>query len=84
MAYGSFHAINRDSSVPTSARPDLDPASLRALALGKRKLEHSVPHQGPDMLVVHIFVHVKPDCIEAFKAATLANARLVDQLAALR
>ena len=27
------------------------------------------------MLVVHIFVHVKPDCIEAFKAATLANAR---------
>jgi quinol monooxygenase YgiN len=27
------------------------------------------------MLVVHIFVHVKPDCIEAFKAATLVNAR---------
>ena len=26
------------------------------------------------MLVVHIQVHVKPECIEAFKAATLANA----------
>lgn len=27
------------------------------------------------MLVVHVSVHVKPDCVEAFKAATLANAR---------
>ncbi len=27
------------------------------------------------MLVVHVQVHVKPDCIEAFKAATLANAQ---------
>src|SRR5258707_15379248 len=27
------------------------------------------------MLVVHIHVHVKPECIEAFKVATLANAR---------
>ncbi len=27
------------------------------------------------MLVVHIQVHVKPECVEAFKAATLANAR---------
>ncbi len=27
------------------------------------------------MLVVHVHVHVKPDCIEAFKAASLANAR---------
>lgn len=27
------------------------------------------------MLVVHVFVRVKSDCIEAFKAATLANAR---------
>lgn len=27
------------------------------------------------MLVVHVFVHVKPEYIEAFKAATLANAR---------
>lgn len=26
------------------------------------------------MLVVHVHVHVKPECIEAFKAATLANA----------
>jgi autoinducer 2-degrading protein len=26
------------------------------------------------MLVVHVQVHVKPECIEAFKAATLANA----------
>jgi quinol monooxygenase YgiN len=27
------------------------------------------------MLVVHVFIHVKPDQIEAFKAATLDNAR---------
>jgi quinol monooxygenase YgiN len=26
------------------------------------------------MLVVHVHVHVKPECVEAFKAATLANA----------
>jgi quinol monooxygenase YgiN len=26
------------------------------------------------MLVVHVHVHVKPECIEAFKAATVANA----------
>ncbi len=28
------------------------------------------------MLIVHIDVHVKPECVEAFKAATLTNARL--------
>jgi len=27
------------------------------------------------MLVVQVFVHVKPECVEAFKAATLENAR---------
>ena len=27
------------------------------------------------MLVVHVHVHVKPDCIEAFRLATLENAR---------
>lgn len=27
------------------------------------------------MLIVHVHVHVKPECLEAFKAATLANAR---------
>ena len=27
------------------------------------------------MLIVHVHVHVKPDSIEAFKQATLANAR---------
>jgi len=27
------------------------------------------------MLVVHVHVHVKPESIEAFRAATLANAR---------
>lgn len=27
------------------------------------------------MHVVHVFVHVKAECIEAFQAATLANAR---------
>ena len=27
------------------------------------------------MLIVHVFVHVKPDQVEAFQAATLENAR---------
>ena len=27
------------------------------------------------MLVVHVHVHVKPECVEAFRAATLENAR---------
>lgn len=27
------------------------------------------------MLVVHVHVHVKPEYVEAFKAATIANAR---------
>ena len=27
------------------------------------------------MLIVHVHVKVKPDCIEAFKAATMENAR---------
>lgn len=28
-----------------------------------------------DMFIVHVHVHVKPECVEAFKAATLTNAR---------
>lgn len=28
------------------------------------------------MLIVHVHVHLKPDCIDAFKAASLANAHL--------
>ncbi|CDH43639.1 putative quinol monooxygenase [Candidatus Contendibacter odensensis] len=27
------------------------------------------------MLIVHVFVHVKPDCVEVFKSASLDNAR---------
>ena len=27
------------------------------------------------MLIVHVHVHVKPECVEAFKKATLDNAR---------
>jgi autoinducer 2-degrading protein len=27
------------------------------------------------MLIVHVHVHVKPECVEAFKAATIENAR---------
>ncbi len=26
------------------------------------------------MLIVHVFIHVKPDCVEAFKRASLDNA----------
>jgi (4S)-4-hydroxy-5-phosphonooxypentane-2,3-dione isomerase len=28
-----------------------------------------------DMFIVHVHVRVKPECVEAFKQATLANAR---------
>jgi quinol monooxygenase YgiN len=31
------------------------------------------------MFIVHVHVHVKPDCVESFKAATLANARATVQ-----
>ncbi len=27
------------------------------------------------MLIVHVHVHVKPECVAAFKEATIANAR---------
>jgi quinol monooxygenase YgiN len=27
------------------------------------------------MLIVHVHVHVKPECVEAFRAASLENAR---------
>lgn len=27
------------------------------------------------MLIVHVFVHVKPECVEAFREASLDNAR---------
>ena len=27
------------------------------------------------MLIVHVHVHVKPECVEAFKAATIPNAQ---------
>jgi autoinducer 2-degrading protein len=27
------------------------------------------------MLIVHVHVHVKPECVEAFRAATVENAR---------
>jgi autoinducer 2-degrading protein len=27
------------------------------------------------MFIVHVFIHVKPECVEDFKAATLANVR---------
>jgi autoinducer 2-degrading protein len=27
------------------------------------------------MFIVHVFIHVKPECIEDFKAATLANVQ---------
>ena len=31
--------------------------------------------QSNSLLVVHVHVHVKPECVAAFQAATLANAR---------
>jgi quinol monooxygenase YgiN len=30
--------------------------------------------QCPDMFIVHVHVQVKPECVETFRAATVANA----------
>jgi quinol monooxygenase YgiN len=41
-------------------------------------LYYSEEYQQEDrimLLVVHVHVRVKPECVEAFRAATLANAR---------
>ena len=35
----------------------------------------TMPAMSNNLLVVHVHVHVKPDCVEAFREATLANAR---------
>jgi quinol monooxygenase YgiN len=42
----------------------------RALVRGKNFGYHAA------MLIVHVHVQVKPECVEAFRAATLTNARL--------
>jgi quinol monooxygenase YgiN len=47
--------------------------SSRAIAASSPHA-HNQPFVTP-MLVVHVHVHVRPDCLEAFKTATLANAR---------
>lgn len=35
----------------------------------------TAPHREVPVLIVHVHVHVQPDFVAAFKAATLANAR---------
>lgn len=46
------------------------------LAGGKGSLEVLDRFAYPSlMLIVHVHVHVKPECVAAFKQATLANAR---------
>jgi (4S)-4-hydroxy-5-phosphonooxypentane-2,3-dione isomerase len=35
----------------------------------------SLQHSKQTMLIVHVYVRVKPDYVEAFKAATIENAR---------
>jgi quinol monooxygenase YgiN len=48
------------------ASPQTQPALVRGKIFGYHAL----------MLIVHVQVQVKPECVEAFKAATLTNARL--------
>ena len=44
--------------------------------LRPRKLEHFAGFAYPScMLIIHVHVHVKPESVESFKEATLANAR---------
>jgi quinol monooxygenase YgiN len=44
------------------------------LVFGTLELFAGLAYSSP-MLVVHVHVSVKPECVEAFKSATLANAR---------
>jgi autoinducer 2-degrading protein len=60
-------------SVPAPTLPGGDPV---AVELERRKLELLGGIAYPSyMLIVQVHVHVKPDSVEAFKEATLANAR---------
>jgi (4S)-4-hydroxy-5-phosphonooxypentane-2,3-dione isomerase len=34
-----------------------------------------IKNTGETMLIVHVFVHVKPECIDAFTKASIDNAR---------
>jgi len=47
--------------------------SRHRVANGAWHLRIAAQHEG--MLIVHVHVHVKPDCVDAFKAATIENAR---------
>ena len=51
---------------PLPARPNTGPDVKAAVKLNAK---------GMPMLVVHVHVHVKPESVEAFKRATLENAR---------
>ncbi len=33
------------------------------------------PYENGSMLIVHVFIHVKPEQVEAFKAVTIENAQ---------
>jgi (4S)-4-hydroxy-5-phosphonooxypentane-2,3-dione isomerase len=49
--------------------------AFSAKRVGRTPKSRQPQHPEDTMLVVHIHVHVKPEMVEAFKAATLANAR---------
>ena len=44
-------------------------------AAGRHGIRSPAQDKEDDMLIVHVNVHVKPDRIEAFKSATIENAR---------
>jgi (4S)-4-hydroxy-5-phosphonooxypentane-2,3-dione isomerase len=54
-------------------RFDATPGKAVSFLFSRTTLSFSVPAMS--LLVVHVHVRVKPENIEAFKAATLANAR---------
>src|SRR5690606_6844431 len=48
---------------------------LRPTGTGTFPVIPPSPRAEPPMLIVHVYVHVRPEAVEAFRAATLENAR---------
>ena len=68
--------VSGASSSPAQSGNDLVfPELMTGLASVERLRFSPLSLIRRSMLVVHVQVHVKPECVEAFKQATLANAR---------
>jgi autoinducer 2-degrading protein len=66
----SAHDHDEPRRVAYNGRGRIDPIDLT----DQHAFHHPIIRRNP-MLVVHVFVHVKPESVEAFKAASMENAR---------